>query len=339
VGRWIRHENNSEPIGTLRASEWTLPEVLDRSGVGYAHACIGKWHVADGTQPLSAPLDPGGFDHFAGFLAGQLPSYYGWEYNVNGVETRSTTYATTRQVMGGVYPLSNDGVGAEGTEQAGWPMPFDTVSTGVGPLTADSGGNLPICLDGDITSSLTGEFIAIHDFCGEPSLTSAGDLDFSTHAGTDCTTPGIGGDGNTHASRTAFYQLNRAREQAIGQLPANVWLQDQLRANTNYIVGCNAAWDGSEVTYLCSATAAQAGAGFPTGCANTGELAGSIDHEWGHGMDDNDAIPTISDPGEGIADVYAYLRTDVSCIGRGFRIGTNCGGYGDACTACDGARE
>ena len=25
------------------------------------------------------------------------------------------------------------------------------------------------------------------------------------------------------------------------------------------------------------------------GCRNTGELAGVFDHEWGHGMDDNDA--------------------------------------------------
>ena len=29
VGRWIRHLNNSEPIGTLQEREWTLPEVLD----------------------------------------------------------------------------------------------------------------------------------------------------------------------------------------------------------------------------------------------------------------------------------------------------------------------
>ncbi|MEY2982666.1 MAG: Arylsulfatase precursor, partial [Planctomycetota bacterium] len=38
VGRWIRYENNSEPIGRLLDEEWTIPEVLDRAGSGYAHA-------------------------------------------------------------------------------------------------------------------------------------------------------------------------------------------------------------------------------------------------------------------------------------------------------------
>jgi len=39
------------------------------------------------------------------------------------------------------------------------------------------------------------------------------------------------------------------------------------------------------------------------GCSNTGEIAGVFDHEWGHGMDANDAGPGIVDPfGEGVAD-------------------------------------
>lgn len=28
-------------------------------------------------------------------------------------------------------------------------------------------------------------------------------------------------------------------------------------------------------------------------CANTGEIAGVFDHEWGHGLDDNDVSPKI----------------------------------------------
>jgi hypothetical protein len=39
------------------------------------------------------------------------------------------------------------------------------------------------------------------------------------------------------------------------------------------------------------------------GCSNTGEIAAVFDHEWGHGLDNNDGIPTVSSPGEGIADV------------------------------------
>ena len=45
-----------------------------------------------------------------------------------------------------------------------------------------------------------------------------------------------------------------------------------------------------------------------------------FDHEWGHGLDDNDAVPTIAGPsGEGIADIYTALRLNDSCIGRNFR--------------------
>jgi hypothetical protein len=60
----------------------------------------------------------------------------------------------------------------------------------------------------------------------------------------------------------------------------------------------------------------------------TGELSGVIVHEWGHGLDNNDNDGKISKPsGEGIADVYAALRMDDSCIGRGFfRSGGSCTG-------------
>ena len=44
------------------------------------------------------------------------------------------------------------------------------------------------------------------------------------------------------------------------------------------------------------------------------KIAGVFDHEWGHGLDDNDAVPTIASPsGEGIADVYTALRFNSSC--------------------------
>ena len=98
VGRWIKHAGNQNPsIGTLRAEEWTLPEVLDLAGTGHAHACIGKWHVHDSTFPLTAPEDLGGFGTFTGFLAGQLPDYWSWPRVENGVEQTSSVYATTQQ--------------------------------------------------------------------------------------------------------------------------------------------------------------------------------------------------------------------------------------------------
>ncbi len=232
-------------------------------------------------------------------------------------------YATNRQVAGGVYPVSNDGVIPDGVEQPGWPMPYETISTSTGTVVTDSGGNLPAPVDGNITSDLTGVYVRILDQCGSISLTSSSDIDFGTSGGDDCVTPGFGGAGNTHSSRSAFYELNRVIEQARGQLPGNSWLQQRLTSNMNINSSCNAFYNGTVNFYRSGG-----------GCGNTGEIAAVTDHEWGHGMDDHDAAPFVSNPGEGIADAYAYLRLNDSCIGRNFRS-TNCGG----CTQCTGVRE
>ena len=239
-------------------------------------------------------------------------------------------YVTSRrEVLGGVLPVTNDGVVPDGVEQPGWPMPFATVTTPSGSVTTDGGGNLPFAVDGDITSTLSGEYVHMNDNCGAISLTSAGDLDFGTSAGTDCTTPGTGGAGNTHASRSGFHELNRIIEMGRGQLPSNNWLTQQLTSNMNINQSCNAFWNGASVNFYRSGGV----------CANTGEIAGVFDHEWGHGLDDNDAVPTIASPsGEGIADIYTALRLNSSCIGRNF-FPTNCTGFGDACLSCTGVRD
>lgn len=236
--------------------------------------------------------------------------------------------ATNRVVEGGAYPVSNDNVAPDGVEVPDTPMPFSSVTTPSGTVTTDLGGNLPICVDGNITSTLAGPFLAMNDSCGAISLTSTGDLDFGTSAGTDCTTPGIGGVGNTHASRSGYAEISMIKHMARSHLPNNTWLPQQLTSNMNILNTCNASWNGAQVNFFRSGG----------GCFNTGELAGVFDHEWGHGMDNNDAVPTVSSPGEGIADIYASLRLDDSCIGRHFRA-TNCSGYGNACTMCSGVRD
>jgi hypothetical protein len=207
--------------------------------------------------------------------------------------------ASAREVRGGVYPVSNDGIDPDGVEQPDWPMPFIYVSTPDGNVTTDSGGNLPAAVEGTITAGLSGQYVFMSDYCGSSSLSSDGDIDFGESSGTDCANPGFGGLGNTHASRTGFYELNRIMEMARSQLPGNSWLQQQLRATMNITNSCNAFWNGVTVNFY------QSGGG----CSNTGELAGVFDHEWGHGIDDNDAVPTIASPsGEGIADIYTALR-------------------------------
>ena len=229
--------------------------------------------------------------------------------------------ATTRSVIGGVYPVSNDGDGPGGTEQPGFPMPFADVEVNGDILFTDTGGNLTRCVSGDVTTRLAGLFVAMDDQCGDVLEVSGGDLDLEQGPGTDCDIPPGHSDGDTHASRTGFYELNRIKEMARAQLPNNEWLQGQLTAIMNINENCNATWNGTQVRFYTSGG----------GCGNTGEIAAIFDHEWGHGMDDNDVDGVIGFPGEGIADIYSTLRLNDSCVGAGFVIGGNCGGYGDGC--------
>ncbi len=251
------------------------------------------------------------------------------------------SYASTRTVTGGVFPVSNDGTAPDGVEQAGYPMPFADISSATGSQFSDSGGNHPVCAEGDVTTSLNGKYIKIDDFCGLTSETSSGNLDLGTSSGADCEVPASASSlGNTHAARTGFYELNRIAEQARGQLPGNQWLQNQLTAVVNIPdlgspeFNCNAFWDEITINFFTSGSVAPG-----LVCGNTGELAGVLDHEWGHGLDNNDVNRAISSPGEGIADVYASMRLNDSCIARGFyQVQNNCGDD-DPCLTCDGVRD
>jgi hypothetical protein len=182
--------------------------------------------------------------------------------------------------------------------------------------------------------------VRILDDCGAISESSAdGDLDLGVSALPDCDTPAGASPGNTHSARTAFYELNRIGEMARGHWPsaeggpASAWLHAQLSSVVNIAATCGAFWNGSSLNFYRE--------GGP--CANTGQLAGAIDHEWGHGLDDNGTNGGISTPSEGIADLYAAFRLGNSCIGRGFFVnGSLCTGYGDPCTpasGCTGLRE
>lgn len=238
--------------------------------------------------------------------------------------------ATPRNVVGGVLPVSNDGTPPDGVEEAGWPMPWTDLTYGGGTTAfTDGGGNLLTCVDGDITTTLDGQYMRMNDNCGAISETSSDPtLDLGTSGGTDCTVPAGGSAGNTHASRSGFFELNQIAAMGRGQLPNNEWLQAQLTANMNINANCNATWNGTAVNFYTSGG----------GCFNTGELAAVFDHEWGHGMDDNDANGFVANSGEGTADMYAAARLNTSCIGRGFRA-VNCGGFLDPCTACTGVRD
>jgi hypothetical protein len=241
----------------------------------------------------------------------------------------TNAYQTARTVTGGVYPLSNDTVPPDGIEQRDWPMPFAGVNAGGQNRTTTTGGVLG-CATGTASTALTGPFVRMNDTCGTIDERGAASIDLGfgpTPQDTDCAVPAGHSGGDTKAARTGFYELNRVIEQGRGYLPANPWLTVPLTANTNIADSCNAFWNGTTVSFLRD---------NGSGCGNTGEIAGVFDHEWGHGLDDNGVHPMISRPGEGIADIHAYLRTFDSCLGRGYLKFQTCPGYGDPCDGAGG---
>ncbi len=232
-----------------------------------------------------------------------------------------------RSIVGGIYPLTNTGVCPTpqtcGTMQPGTPMPFADTGFASPNNFADASGVYNYT-SGTATTTLTGRYVDVADNCGAISASSAtGNINLGgTNNQHDCTTPGSGGAGNTPASRSAFYELNRIAELARGWLPANAWLQSTLTANVNINLTCNAFWGGGTVNFYRTGG----------GCRNTGEIGAVFDHEWGHGMDDNDAIGTLSNSSEGYADIASIYRLQASCVGHGFfdaSVAGSCGNTAD----------
>jgi hypothetical protein len=226
------------------------------------------------------------------------------------------------------YAQATGGVKIQG-ESMPLPMPFTNLSSG--GFTNSAG--VYNYSGGSVTSTLDGRYVRIVDSCGPISQSSdaGGNLPFDTSGGADCTTPGHGGAGNTHASRTQFYFLNRAREMARAWLPGNAWLSGKLTANVNLPKSCSASWNGSTVNFSRSGPK----------CANPGEIEAVALHEYGHGLDANDGNGSSPDKGTGetYGDWTAVLSTHVSCIGDGYLVNSTCGGYGDPCTSCTGVRD
>ncbi|HQQ47114.1 MAG TPA: hypothetical protein PK747_06865, partial [Acidobacteriota bacterium] len=229
-------------------------------------------------------------------------------------------------VTGGIYPVS-----PLDTEVVK-PFPSLTISNGTTKYT-DIGGNYSFAT-GTASAALTGKYVKVSDSCGTSSLSttaSPGDLAFNKSTGTDCTTPGVGGAGNTHASRSGYYHLTAWKLKAQTWLPSNTWLTGQLTDNVNLNQTCNAYWSGTTVNMFKSGG----------GCRNSGELPTVVLHEVGHGLDSNDGSASADyGTGESYGDTNGFLLTHDSCMGSGFfSDGSKCSGYGDACTQCTGIRD
>ncbi len=297
-------------VGSLREdSTLAILPARSLSGDAYSHRLV--WVVR--------PAIPGDIGQWEGLVdahSGDLLAFQDLNH-----------YGTARTITGGVYPVSYDGIAPDGNMVDDYPMPFADLSSGG---FTDAGGNFDAA--GSVTTALNGQFIRIQEFCGVISESSTGDIDLGGSDGDlDCDVPPGRSAGDTAAARSGFYELNRINEIARAQLPANPWLAGLLVAQMNISQTCNAFWTGSVVQFFRETPP----------CGNTGQLAGVFDHEWGHGMDDNDvngSIPGSSQGGgEGMADIYAALRLNQACVGRGFFInGATCGGYGDPCTGASG---
>jgi hypothetical protein len=250
----------------------------------------------------------------------------------------------TRKVQGGIYPVSNDGQAPDGVEQPGFPMPY-AYMLGTNVTTNSSG--MAIGVGSEVRTNLSGPYVRMHDECGVANeLAMCTDLDLGTSGGDDCVVPAGHSAGDTHASRSGFYELNRQIEGWRNRLPGNYaaqpWMNSQLVSNMNIDDTCNAFWNGSSINFYrsgCSDTAESPPCPTSTNCGNTGEIAAVFDHEWGHGLDNNDTDPSISSPGESIADIYGILRVTDSCFGRGFFIDGTCDNGGSECATCTGVRD
>ncbi|MES1243819.1 MAG: hypothetical protein ABUT39_19595 [Acidobacteriota bacterium] len=251
---------------------------------------------------------------------GEPTTYQVWVNARSGKVMQLVDANAYAQVTGGVYPTTN----TDPETVVGFP--YTNVTNGAVQVT-DAAGNYTYG-SGTATATLNGKYIKMTDNCGAISLASGspGNLAFGTSGGTDCTTPGVGGVGNTHSSRTGYYHLTNINRKAATFFPANAWLAGTLTANMNINSTCNAFWNGTTVNFYRSGG----------GCSNTGEIAAVFLHEWGHGMDTNSGgAASDAGSGEAVGDTFAFLETKDPCIGQNFQPGVNC--YN--CTACTGVRD
>jgi hypothetical protein len=235
---------------------------------------------------------------------------------------------SSAQVKGGVYPRSNDGNCPNGCEQDGYPMPYADVITQTGPVYANALGVFECSDTEEIMTTLTGDYVTMIDHCGpldnETAPSCYDDLDLGSNAfGTDCAVSPGASAGNTHATRTAYYHVNRVLEKARGWLPSVEWQEITAEVNSDP-PRCNASAIVDRLWFHKQK--------LEDGCRNGGENPSVIHHETGHALDRQE--PPVDLPQEAYADAVAILQGRDSCIARGW-FDDPC----DGCVSCTGRRE
>ncbi|HEU4887925.1 MAG TPA: PepSY domain-containing protein, partial [Thermoanaerobaculia bacterium] len=165
--------------------------------------------------------------------------------------------------------------------------------------------------------------------------------------GPDQPTTSYGNGTSTPADRTAFFHTNVARMIATKwmNLP---FLSTKVPVKVNINDVCNAFWNGSSLNFFKAGDVTSGSSVIQ--CKNTGEIRDVMQHEWGHGLDDNDGeepgyAAGLGDmaTGEAVADHVALFVDHDSCIGQSF-FNRNSGPFiTDPATMsvanCDGVRN
>ncbi|HSD48801.1 MAG TPA: hypothetical protein VLE71_03120, partial [Actinomycetota bacterium] len=117
------------------------------------------------------------------------------------------------QVKGGIYPVASDGDCSKGgCERDNFPMPYANLTVDGGPVTTNDQGIFE-CTGGNASTSLVGPYVRISDACGAVNESVACDADLDLMSGpaglTNCSINAGESAGNTHASRSSFYTVNR----------------------------------------------------------------------------------------------------------------------------------
>lgn len=279
--------------------------------------------AADGAATLGA-----GYGHHLvwSFVFRRLGQVESWELLVDAhsgsvLSMQDQNHYEPKRATGGAYPLTNTEIcpanSTCGVMQGDEPLPH--ADTGLpAPNDFTNAGGVFDDEAGLARTTLSGRFVRMTDTCGAIHVT--GTVDGLALGGSngqhDCVSAG-GSAGNTSASRSGYYELNKLIELARGWLPNNPWLNTRITSNMNIIDVCNAFYSRADGTINFF----RAGGG----CRNTGEIAAIFDHEWGHALDDNDSIGEMSNSSEAYADIASIYRLRASCVGYGFFWTTNKG--------------
>jgi hypothetical protein len=140
--------------------------------------------------------------------------------------------------------------------------------------------------------------------------------------GPDQPTTSYGNGTSTPADRTAFFHNNVAR--MIGTKWMNLpFLSTKVPVKVNINDVCNATWNGTSLNFYKAGEIASGSSVIS--CKNTGEIRDVMQHEWGHGLDDNDGeepgfAAGLGDmaTGEAVGDHIALFVDHDSCIGQSF---------------------